>query len=185
MEMEDSDILRDPENPDEAGRQRPDLSMKVPYDHMPQPRRCVVEVTIGNTIEGTKSGKLKCTIGQRVQQGRIAARKFVTKQNKYRTLANNRGVDLKIISIETGGFMHEESVRFVKKLASVAAKNRPDVEYYDMKRYMFTKISVALNSAIGTVINRRINAASGHSAPTIEDHRRQTDEILQSIARAQ
>ncbi len=54
-----------------------------------------------------------------------------------------------------------------------------------MKRYMLTKISVALFSAIGTVVNRRINAANFHSVATLEDHRHQTEQILQAIAPAQ
>jgi hypothetical protein len=38
---------------------------------------------------------------------------------------------------------------------------------------------------IGTVVNRRINAANFHSAATLEDHRHQTERILQAIAPAQ
>ncbi len=183
-EMEDGNVLRDPDDHDD-GRERPDLVMKVPYSSHPGGRKCVVEVTIGNTIEGTKSGKLKCTIGQKVHAGRIAARKFVAKRNKYKELARARGVDLKIVSIETGGFIHEESFRFIKKLAQVAASKNRNLCYYEVKRYMLTKISVALYSAIGTVINRRINAANFHSAATLEDHRNQTDQILQAIAPVQ
>ncbi len=54
-----------------------------------------------------------------------------------------------------------------------------------MKLHMLTKISVALYSAIGTVINRRISAANSHGAVTLEDHRHQTDIILQAIAPVQ
>jgi hypothetical protein len=184
VEMEDGNVLRDPEDT-VPGRERPDLVMKVPYTRYPGGRRCVVEVTIGNTVEGTKSGKLKCGIGQTSHAGRIAARKFVAKRNKYKELASARGVDLKIISIETGGFIHEDSFRFIKKLAEVAAQKNKNLSYYEMKRYMLTKISVALYSAIGTVVNRRINAANFHSAATLEDHRHQTERILQAIAPAQ
>ena len=184
-EMEDGEILRDPEDPEDERRDRPDLVMKVPYNNVPGARKCVVEVTVGNTVDGTQSGKLQCKIGQKVQAGKIAARKFVMKRNKYKTLASNRTMDLKVISIETGGFIFEDSLRFIKRLAYIAHKKRPDVEYYDMKRYMLTKISVALYSAMGTVINRRINNVKYHSAATLEDHRHQTEHILQAMARGQ
>ncbi len=100
-------------------------------------------------------------------------------------MARARGLSLKIISIETGGFIHEDSLRLIKRLAHVAVKKRPEIGYYEMKRHMLTKISVALYSAIGTVINRRISAANSHSAVTLEDHRHQTDIILQAIAPVQ
>ncbi len=145
VEMEDSNIMRDPNQDNgQQGRERPDLVMKVPYDNAPGGRKCVVEVTIGNTIEGTVSGKLKCTVGQRVQPGRIAARKFVGKSNKYNELARARGLSLKIISIESGGFIHEGSLRSILRLAQVAVKKKQEIGYYEMKRHKLTKISVAL-----------------------------------------
>ena len=92
---------------------------------------------------------------------------------------------MKIVSIETSGFIHEESIKFIKKLAHLASQRKQEVDYYVFKRYMLMKISVALYSAIGSVISRRINAANSHSVPTIEEYRRQTDMILQSAVPAQ
>ncbi len=80
--------------------------------------------------------------------------------------------------------MFYDSLNFIKRLALIAYKKK-DVTYYDMKRYMLMKISVALFSAIGTVINRRISNAKYHSAATLEEHRHQTEHILQAIAPAQ
>jgi hypothetical protein len=76
-------------------------------------------------------------------------------------------------------------LKFIKRLAFVACERKKDVDYYDLKKFMLMKLSVALYSAIGTVINRRINAANSHCAPTIEEHRRQTGMILQAVALAQ
>jgi hypothetical protein len=185
VDMEQTGVLRDANDHRDDGRERPDLIMKLPYPTCPGLKTCVVEVTIGNTLEGTVSGRIKCSPNQLTQGGSIAAKKFREKRNKYNELAVAKGMDLKVISIETNGFIHEESLKFIKSLAFVACERKKDVDYYDLKKFMLTKLSVALYSAIGTVINRRINAANSHCAPTIEEHRRQTGMILQAVAPAQ
>ena len=115
----------------------------------------------------------------------MAARTFRNKLNKYGESARRKGASLKVISVETSGTMHADSLRFIKKLAQLAAERKPELEYYEIKRYMLMKISIALFSSIGSVISRRINAANNHSVPTIEEYRSQTERILQSIAPAQ
>ncbi len=90
------------------------------------------------------------------------------------------------MAIETSGFMHEQSIYLIKNLAHVAfTKNKRNVDYYDMERYMFTKISVALFNAIGTVVNRRINAANNHRAASLEEFQRNTEFLLEAVTPAQ
>jgi hypothetical protein len=167
--LEDKSALRDTGN---EGNERPDISTKLPIRSRGI-KDCLVEVTVGNTINGTVSGNLKLTDGQDKQAGKCAAKKFGEKARKYTQLlanntVNNANTVFRIVAVETTGRLHPASVKYINQLAEIAAQKRK-WDVYSMRRYMFMKISVALFNSMGKAINRRIGGVNNFQSATLED----------------
>jgi hypothetical protein len=80
--------------------------------------------------------------------------------------------------------MHPASAKFINQLAEIAAHRRK-IDVYIMRKYMFTKISVALFNAIGTMINCRIGTMNNYRSAMLEDFQHEKVVIREAITAAQ
>ena len=135
-------------------QQRPDIVLD--RVHNGNINREIIELSITDTINGSKSGLLKLNFNQDTTVGTQCNKIYKFKTSKYVDKCRENGYDYNVIAMETSGLLHPNSLRWIETLSQLAAEKRKIPEKV-MFKYMLKIISVSFQNALATLIMKRIS----------------------------
>ena len=134
-------------NPDQK-KLSPDISI----NNYGNTAKLLLDITVRSTLINHNNGDLVAITNGNIERvGKQALNGANSKNHKYEALSIANGFSFKPFCFETNGFVHEESVNFIKEIAGVCSRVqniRSDVLF----RYFMKILSVTLQKGIANVI---------------------------------
>jgi hypothetical protein len=136
-------------------QQRPDIVMEY-IDARGTRAKQIIELTVTDTLDGSKSGIIQLKGNQDTKVGVNCNRAYKMKMDKYGDKCRENEYEYKVITMETSGLIHPKSLRWIEDISKIAS-DKKDVPQHIMYKYMLKLISVSFQKAIGNLILKRIS----------------------------